>query len=222
MTGKAHHNSHALFFVPAPLLESGHTSTNCRCGTLHFREWLIFARCNGCIVPSLERPVILRGQSRPRRSARRISISTQISTATSASASPPSTYQKNIRISPARSYRNVGLRGKSLRLRELGDGACVQYLGRRSPAPERSTDRFRAFRFRWNNPSKNNLKGRTEMSGASVDVEFISPISRGLRGRTRPNFTLRTSRASIRAPAAAGCQDRTSHLPMLLASYSPR
>lgn len=107
-------------------------------------------------------------------------------------------------------------------LRSAGARTCVQYSAGRWRAPEKQTDTIcRRWRPR-NNRNKNSSKSRTEMSAASTAIAFNLANWRGSPGRRKPNSTLPTSRASIRAPAAAGYPARTNHLPMRLASYSPR
>ena len=107
-------------------------------------------------------------------------------------------------------------------LRTAGAGSCVQYSAGRWRAPEKQTDTIcRRWRPR-NNRNKNSSKSRTEMSAASTAIAFNLANWRVSRGRRKPNSTLPISRASIRAPAAAGYQARTNHLPMPLVSCSPR
>src|SRR5438445_453610 len=70
-------------------------------------------------------------------------------------------------ISPVRAYYSFGLRskdsGSSLR---SGVVSCVQYSADRSRARGRSTGKICGTFLRRNNLSKNNRKGRTEMSAA--------------------------------------------------------
>lgn len=113
------------------------------------------------------------------------------------------------------------VKGHNLHIRfnhECQQGAvvCVEYSADRSRAPQGSTGNFCGASFQIRNTNKFKHNGRTNLSvqfRASTAIASISAISRSWRGLTRRKRTSRTSRAAIRAHAAAGLLMTTSRRP---------
>lgn len=103
---------------------------------------------------------------------------------------------------------------------ECGGCSCVFYREFPSAELAKSTDRICKRPI-----DRTKIQTlRTEMSAASTASESISATSPLWRSQTKPKPILRSSRASMRGPLAAGLlpMTKTRHPPMCSASYSPR